>query len=252
MISTKSIVLVLFIFLFMQNILFAQHHVVIYGDESYPPYSYSENGQAKGIYVDILKLAFSKMTNYEVTLKTLPWKRALRYIKSGEAFALYPPYHTQQRLPWMSFSEPILQEEIVVFGKEQNLKGKTKWPEDFYGHTIGLNRGFSPYALGGVAFGDAFQAKKIKTEEANTTEQNFKKLERERFPFYINDKFLDISPYPSIKKGMTVNINFGHLGFTKQNDNYKFITDFKNTFDQIIKDMKESNEIKKILDKYIY
>jgi len=123
--------------------------------------------------------------------------------------------------------------------------------EDFYGHTIGMNRGFSPYALGGVAFGDAYQAKIIKTEEANTTEQNLKKLERDRFLFYINDKFLDISPYPSIKKGMTVNINFGHLGFTKQNNNYKFMKDFKNRFDQIIKEMKESNEIEKIVNKYI-
>jgi len=251
MIGIKFFFLVLFTFLFMQNILFAKQKVVIYGDESYPPYSYSENGEGKGIYVDILRRAFDKMTNYEIIIKMIPWKRGTSYIKNGEAFALFPPYYTKKRLSWMLFSEPILEEEIVVFGKAVNLKGKTKWPEEFYGYTIGMNRGFSPYGAGGTRFGDAHKAGRIKIEEASSTEQNLKKLERDRFLFYINDKFIDIQPYPSIIQGMTINMNFGHLGFTKQNDEYKFMKDFKNTFDQIIKDMKESNEIKKVVDKYI-
>ncbi len=250
MVEKKFILLVLCV-LFMNSMLFAKQQVTIYGDDSYPPYSYKENNEAKGIYVDILKLAFSKMENYEIIIKMIPWKRGLKYIKQGEAFALFPPYHDKDRLLWMIFSEPILKEEIIVFGKDVNLKGKTKWPDDFYGYTIGMNRGFTPYGVGGAAFGDAYTAGKIKIEEANTTEQNLKKLVRDRFLFYIYDKLLDIGPYPSIKRGIVINTNDGHLGFTKKNVNYMFMSDFKDTFNQIIKNLKNSNEIHEIIEKYL-
>ena len=234
-----------------QSTVFAKQQVIIYGDRNYPPYSYVKDGKPKGIYVEILESAFSKMSDYDVTIKMLPWKRGIEYVKQGKAVALFPPYYTEKRVPWMHYSEPILKEHIIVFGKSANIEGKTKWPEDFYGYMIGLNRGFNPYSMGGDKFGDACKTGKIRIDEANSTEQNLKKLEMDRIEFYINDKLINISSYPLIKRGVIANTNYGYLGFTKKGENYKFLPDFKKKFDQIIRKMKASKEIEKIADNYV-
>lgn len=231
--------------------LFAKQEVIIYGDNSYPPYSYMEKGEAKGIYVDILTKAFDKMTNYKITIKMIPWKRGIYYIKRGNAFALFPPYYSKERLSWMEFSEPIIKEEIAVFGKEKKLQGKTKWPEDFYGDTIGINSGFGLYTLGGKKFGDAVKNGKIKIDAMGGNRTNLKKLNKDRFDFYINDKLVDISSHPTIKRGMVIHTNDGHLGFTQQNKQYTFSKEFQDEFNTIINDMKSSGEIQKILEDYM-
>ena len=59
----------------------AKQEVLVYGDINYPPYSFEEDGKPKGIYVDILKAAFAHMPDYDVTIKMIPWKRGLEYIR---------------------------------------------------------------------------------------------------------------------------------------------------------------------------
>lgn len=89
--------------------------VDIYADDSYPPYSYSENGKLKGIYTDILKKVFSKMSKYKITINPIAWKLGLSYIESGKGFALSPPYHRTKERPYIwPYSIPILDERIIV------------------------------------------------------------------------------------------------------------------------------------------
>ncbi len=42
--------------------------VTIYGDNSYPPYSYDDNGKPSGLYVKIIKKAFEKIEGYILIL----------------------------------------------------------------------------------------------------------------------------------------------------------------------------------------
>lgn len=251
MILKKFMSTVFFIFLFLQSIAYANQEVVVFGDAAYPPYSYKENGKSKGIYVDIIKSAFEKIKDYNVTIKMHPWKRGLAFVKKGKSVGLFPPYFSKERSSWILFSEPILKEQVVVFGKAKSLKGKNRWPESFYGSKIGINRGFNPYTMGGKKFGDACKAGKIKLQEANTNKHSLKKLEYGRLDFYINDKLIDISKYPSIKRGIVATTNYGYLGFTKKMDNFKYIPDLKKKFDKAIRKMKKTNEIQKIVDTYM-
>ena len=57
--------------------------VVIYGDDDYPPYSYVENGQLKGIYTQIVREAVQAMPQYAVQLRPVPWKRGLLMLQTG-------------------------------------------------------------------------------------------------------------------------------------------------------------------------
>jgi len=233
------------------GIVYARQQVTIYGDDNYPPYSFAENDQPKGIYFEVLKLAFAKMPDYDVQIRMIPWKRGLSCLKRGACLALFPPYYAEKRLSWMMLSEPILEEQILVFGKAEKLKGKTKWPQDFLGFQIGMNNGFSPQALGGNAFGEAFEAGKVVIQEAKNNDHNLRKLEKDRIDFYINDRLIDISKYPSVKRGLVTNINYGHLGFTRKYENFKYLHDFKQKFDTIIKEIKASDQIEKIVKKYL-
>ncbi len=249
----KSILLLLaaIFILFTQGIGFAKQKVIVVGDTSYPPYSYLEDGQPKGIYVDILKSAFSRMPDYEVEIKMLPWKNGMNSVKTGKHVAIFPPYFTEERVPWMLFSEPILKEEVVVFGKAEKLAGKTQWPKDFYGNKFGLNQGFNPSSMGGDKFANAVKAGKVKLEAVGNNDQNLKKRKAGRIDFYLNDKMIDTSKFSSIKRGVVANLNDGYLGFTKKDDKFKFIPGFKKQFDEIIKEMKESKEIDNIVQTYL-
>ena len=72
------------------------------------------------------------MPDYDVTINVMPWKRGLDAVRNGKAAAIFPPYRTEDRLHWMYLSEPILEEQIVVFGKAESFEGKTEWPDDFF------------------------------------------------------------------------------------------------------------------------
>ena len=90
---------------------FSQIDVTVYGDDSYPPYSYVENGKLTGIYTAILKKVFSQMPDYNVSIHSIPWKRGLAEIEQGKIFALYPPYKRLSLLHITRVAEPF---EIVV------------------------------------------------------------------------------------------------------------------------------------------
>ncbi|WP_158597992.1 substrate-binding periplasmic protein [Noviherbaspirillum saxi] len=160
--------------------------VIIYGDDDYAPYSYVENGQFKGIYVDVLKNAIQKLpAGYQVELRPIPWKRGLDLLESGAGFALFPPYMKKERTYIQSYSVPLLREEVALFCHEDAMKSvRKKFPEDFSGITIGINAGF---ALTDT-LGAAAKSGKVNLSEAKGNESNLKKLASKRVDCYANDK----------------------------------------------------------------
>ena len=150
----------------------------------------------------------------------------------------------------MALSEPILQEQVVVFGKEEDLRGRAKWPQDFFDSKLGLNSGYDPTAMGGVAFAEACISGKIKLQEAYTTEANLRRLAAGRIRFYLNASSTNISPYPMIMKGPVVNSSQGYLGFTKQGESFQFLPKFSEKFNEVIRRMKESKEVAKIANDF--
>lgn len=240
----------LFLLLLLSAIVNASQMVKLAGDNNYPPYSYSENGVAKGIYVDIIKSAFSKMDGYTLDLKMLAWKKAIAMTKKGKIVGFFPPYYSDERTEWTKFSEPILKETTIVFAKEKTLKNKKSFPKDFYGLTICMNRGFSLEAVAGKDLAQAVESKKITLIEANKNRDCLIRIKRKMADFYVNDQFIDTSEFSMVKKGLEVKASLGHLGFTLKTKNYPFMKDLEEKFNSVIKEMKSSGEIDKIMKKY--
>jgi polar amino acid transport system substrate-binding protein len=238
------------ILLLMASSIFAAQVVELAGDKSYPPYSYSQDGQAKGLYVDILKTAFDKMPEYSLKLNMVAFKRAINMTKQGKIIAFFPPYFSEKRSVWMTFSEPLLDENTIIFAKQKELLKKLKFPDDFYGKTVCLNRGFSHTVMGGDKFEQAIKDNKLKLVTGKSNKACLNRVNRGVADFYINDQLIDISAFPSIKKGMSVKANFGHLGFTLKDKNYPFSKNFQKRFNKVIKEMNQNGEIEKIIQKY--
>lgn len=164
----------------------AQQLVVMYGDEAYPPYSYVENGQFKGIYVDFLRHVSELMPDYRLELRPKPWKRALVMVKSGEALAIFPPYQFSERGFMVPYSVPLHTERVVIMCERRVMKKpRPNFPQDFADVVIGINRGF----LLSDAFWHAVQDGKIKIDEAANSEVNLRKLAAGRIDCYANDQF---------------------------------------------------------------
>ncbi|QDQ25491.1 amino acid ABC transporter substrate-binding protein [Chitinimonas arctica] len=172
----------------------AAEKVVLYGDDDYPPYSYVEQGQFKGIYVDFLKRAAGKLDGYEVELKPVPWKRGLATLESGEAMALFPPYLRKERAYIQPYSVSMYTETIVIVCNEQSMsKPRKKFPEDFGDIAIGVNAGF-------VLSDSILAAQKAGTArivEVKGTDANLAKLASNRIGCYANDR---LSIYYALKK----------------------------------------------------
>ncbi len=258
----KKIFLTTLFVLFSTGAIAAQQ-VTIYCDDGYPPYAYAENGKAAGIYVTILEKAFARMPEYNVSIIPVPWKRGLGMLESGEGFAIFPPYYHPKKRPYLDYSSPILDEVVIVIMREEVSKSmkRERWPEDFYGLTIGNNSG---YQLGGDKFWEAAKQGKLKVDEAPGTESNLLKLGIGRTDCYINDrnairvtlsqlkksgKYDEGGRHAVLVEGPKVSTEQGFLGITnRDNGKFAFKEDFVKKFNLEIEKMQKSGEIDSIID----
>lgn len=233
--------------------------VTVYADAGYQPYSYAgKNGEAAGLYAEIVKTAFSRMQGYRIEIKPVPWKRGMAMLKSGTAFALYPPYMNLKDEPFTwPYSLPLLDEIVVaVCTREVAARRRPRWPEDFHGLRIGNNSGF---LVGGDKFNRAVADGKIRLEEAIDTRANILKLGLGRIDCYINDRMSirwtqmqlagegKLAPAQMGVEAAVIATEQGFLGFTDRDEGrFHYKTDFLKQFDAIIYDMKRRGEIERI------
>jgi polar amino acid transport system substrate-binding protein len=236
--------------------------VTIYGDAGYPPYSYEQNGKPAGLYFDIVRAATGYMQGYKVTILTVPWKRGMAMLKAGTGFALYPPYMNTKDEPWTwPYSRPLYEEHVVAVCRKDVLaaKPRKRWPDDFYGLTIGNNAGF---IVGGEAFDKAVQSGSLRVEEAKDSETNIIKLGLKRIDCYINDrvsiqwtlnkmkadgKYQEGVSHAELAEAVQIATKQGYLGYTDRDKGvYTFKSDFVRQFDAAITQMKRSGELETI------
>lgn len=162
--------------------------VTVLCDNGYPPYSYEENGVAKGLYLDILQAAFAMMPDYQVSIRPTPWRRGLYKLEKGQAFALFPPYYRPQERPYMDYSRPILEERLVVFIRSQVAQTRrlTNFPADYAGLRISLNGGFS--SIQSPLYQEMLKKGLLRESSAKDNRSNLLKLHYGHSDVYINDR----------------------------------------------------------------
>jgi len=164
----------------------AVEKVVLFGDDDYAPYAFVENGEFKGMYVELLgKAAELLKPAYEVKLQPRPWKRGLADLESGASLGLFPPGLKRERTYISPYSAVLYRETVVLFcNPEVMAKPRRQFPDDFVGLTVGVNAGF----LLSARLISAAAAGKIQLSETKGNESNLKKLAAKRIDCYASDR----------------------------------------------------------------
>lgn len=232
------------------SLLFGATTVELTCDKGYPPYSYKEDKITKGVYVDVIKSAFSKMPDYDVKFKPLAWKKAGSLVKKGKAVGFFPPYYNESKTAWTNFSEPILGETAVVFALAKTLETRKNFPQDYKGLTLCMNRGFAVENFGNVKFKEMLDKKEIKLKWGNDNKVCLRQVAKKKADFYLNDQLIDTKAFLNIKRGVATKNNDGYIGFTLKEKKFPYLKDLQTKFNKVIRDMKASGEIDKILKSY--
>ena len=109
-------------------------------DEAYPPYMYSKNNVATGLYPGIVTTIFSRIGR-DASVSALPWKRALRFGEDGLG-GVAGIYKNKERLTIYDYSDPLYEEKMVLYVKKGHAFAFSDI-EDLRGKKVGLNFGWS-------------------------------------------------------------------------------------------------------------
>ncbi|MNE43495.1 Bacterial extracellular solute-binding protein, family 3 [compost metagenome] len=148
----------------------------------YPPISWSDGKQVRGLAPTVVKAVLGKL-GYEVQIVVLGnWKRCFLDAAEGRVDVVLA-YTSEQREQSMRFSEvPVLREEVAVFF---NRKHPVRFErlEDLARYRGGL--------LFGESYGpdfDRFVARHGNIEWVSDSQQNFGKLVRGRIDFITHER----------------------------------------------------------------
>jgi polar amino acid transport system substrate-binding protein len=233
--------------------------VTVYGDDDYAPYSYLENNQFKGMYVDIMREAARRMLPaYRIVIQPIPWKRGLADLERGTSFALFPPGIKKERYYIDQYSVPLYRETVVLFCTDKVMERPRRvFPDDFVGLSIGVNLGFllSERLMQAAALG------KVTLEAAKGNETNLKKLAGSHIDCYASDR--NAAHFSMKRLGSGIESGFvlreavelsGENTYVaySHNNNPSFKGDFISKLNAVLQSMKSSGAIQKIEYGYLH
>ncbi len=144
----------------------------------YPPY-YGPEMKNQGPIAEIAIAAF-KNAGHEVTVKFMPWVRALKEAKSGGADGILGAWYLEEREEWFLYSDELPASELVLFKRRGSL------PETFTTYDA-----LKPYKIGIVrdyANPEAFTAANLNAVEFDSDLANLRALAREKTDLILVDK----------------------------------------------------------------
>ncbi|OZG73063.1 amino acid ABC transporter substrate-binding protein [Hahella sp. CCB-MM4] len=85
----------------------------------YPPFCFTEDGQAKGLAVDVVREIMGEL-QVDFPIQSVPWKRGLKNISGDGASALFTITRTAEREPLFKWVGPITISNLVFFSRRDS------------------------------------------------------------------------------------------------------------------------------------
>jgi len=247
--------ILILMFLILQ--LNAQTPFIWNDDEDYKPFIYKDkNGEAKGIFKDIMVEAFKRM-NIPLKYNLYPWKRTQEYVKDGKADGMIT-VPTKERLKFLKPTDTIIIAKEKIFARKDNPKIKQimqiKSIKEFNNYTV------VDYIGAGWAQDHYKHLKHVLWVPKNTNALLM--VANKRADIYLSDEFIGISTikklikqYPQYKENLKKLIACPHV-FTKLKfsllirKNSKYVNIIPK-FNKTLQEMKKDGTYDKILKKYL-
>lgn len=241
--------------------------VVILADDAYPPYSFVEDGQLKGIYVDMLRFAAKQLSpHYRIELRPTPWQRGLADLADGRGFALIPPYKHIDKRPYIwPYSVALLSETVVAMcHKDVDINGYIGRQLNSLALPInvGINAG---YRILSEELINAVNKGTIKLQENKDTQSNVLKLLHRRIDCYVNDRYSTLWELKQVKlmhpnakfeqivleESLIVMKQTAHIGYTdSEAHGYSYKQDFVERMNSAIERFQASDSFSQLLQSY--
>ena len=113
-------------------------------DQNYAPMTYLENGQPKGVVIDIFR-ALAARINRKIIALPMEWSKAQKMVLQGEADGLCQLSITEKRQAIYDFSEPIITLHFSIFDRTD--RKELSELGDLHGLTVGATPGSLPQIL---------------------------------------------------------------------------------------------------------
>lgn len=182
--ANKPLHLILLLVVLLGQTAQAQVFRVFGAHDGHPKY-FEQDGEAKGIVVDISKHCLNQM-RVPHQIQLLPWKRAYTMAERSEGGVIGLSI-SDERLALFDFSEPIFTEHIVLVvhkGREFPYKNITDLKDKLIGATIGTSYG--------TAYDEAVANGTLTMVGFNDTRSGLGMLQRERIDAILLGSSVDI------------------------------------------------------------
>ena len=228
----------------------------------YPPYEYLENGEPKGIAVEIIQEALRRTGVSQVVFEFYPWNRSVHLVRSGNSDLLFNAGKNAARQQWGDYVEStlILQKYVLFKRKELTIQVNAQF-DNVFNNTIAIRLGYLygsgvfKQALEGGKFGEIFYS--------NSTKQSIDLLLGKRIDFFVGD-YLPIMHFinknnlmdrvdvvkesQDHSKNMEVLIWPTYILFSKKNIKHEYV----NEVNSALQKMKADGYVERVLDRYKY
>ncbi len=243
-VTTLAIFLLALLAVYQQPADLQAGELVVGTSTGYPPYYYVEDGELKGVCVAVINQT-AQLLGMQVVYRQYPWKRLLKYGKTGEVDAIMPLFKTTGREQFLVFPDiEIALEENNFFTRKGSGINFTGALRDLVGHPIGIVVGYSY----GSAFDTADYLKKIVTENDLNLMQMFK---FKRFPIGLGNR--QVVRYFARKIGGIEDLVFLdppitkaplYIAFSKAKNHAKLTTDFSKALRKVKRTQAYQNILK--------
>jgi len=220
------------------------------GTNEFSPFGYTENGEKKGIEVELL-YEIGKRLRIQIDLDIMKWPILLEKVRLGVLDCMFAAFKTEDRIKFMDFTNvPFHISSLVLFvNKEKPFHYRSL--DDLNGRRIGIVKGFkNPRDFERAERKGLFQVFQLRDLGIN-----FRILEKQCIDavfvnrhvgeFTLNQMKLNnvIQPLP-----IPITASPAYIAFTKTKDYSEMISMFDSILFEIIMD----GTYKKIFNKYMH
>ncbi len=127
-------------------------NLTIYVDNSYPPFSYVQDGVLKGIYPALLKEIRQAEGALAFEVSPINWQAGKNKLRNSAAAAILGVYYEVQGHEFLkSYSVPVYTEEVVLIcAKDRVDASVSQWPQDFKGKLVANVAGYNGWLRNNV------------------------------------------------------------------------------------------------------
>ena len=235
-----------------------QEQNIIVGDFNYPPYSYMDKrNQPTGIWVELVQKVIETTENHDFEIRLEPWKRALKMVEDGQAFAVFAPYYDPIGRAYLHYSTPTIAEQVELFCKEPLAKSDL-WKERLKGKVISRNLGF---ITGADFFDNLLKDSVFKILDVKNVDDGLRAMRHNIADCYINDginirwnikrlKFASGFQPSQYHVYVMEKERWAYMGFTRHTKRYPFRDSWLKKYNYQIERFRNNKTIQKLIDKY--